>query len=93
METEWAIHQLNREIDDIVDMITAEEEFCVRVYSKGVKKLHYHSNPKTLCTEDMVIEHGGCCGSSPHALLKATLTKRLAELNEKYPTSPLHEID
>jgi hypothetical protein len=90
MEYEWENHRINVKIDQMLSDIQSEIDF---VKASKVPQVHYHRNVKTVCTEEMVKAHGACCGTSPHALLKKTLEQRLADLNSKYPTSPLPEID
>lgn len=92
METEWADHVLNTKIDHALETIADEIDFTNKTTEQNIKT-HYHKNPRTVCTPEMEERSGGCCGTSPYVLLKKTLETRLAELNKKYPTSPLPEIE
>jgi hypothetical protein len=92
---EWEIHRINLLIDEILKRIEQEIEFVnyVGTSEHGKVMLHYHKSATSKCTYEIEAVNGACAGPSPHALLKKKLEDALRALNEKYPSSPLFEID
>jgi hypothetical protein len=81
-DIEWVMHQLDNTVDDALHR--AELEI---VYSKNNPETHYHATATYICGR------AGCAGPDPIRILKINLEGSLKRLNNKYPYSPLNDID